>query len=178
MTFKRYQIAILSFAFGIFAVTSLLIFLTNQREEPVKEPEREYSSIFIFFSDRVKDPKSLYCDMTYPVERAVSRMSNNKKSELGELAYLALMELLKGPAGYEIDNGYFTSISDEAQVQRIAIESGVAYVDFSAIGGDFIGGSCKTQAVRAQIEETLKQFPEIKEVVISVDGETEEILQP
>jgi len=33
-------------------------------------------------------------------------------------------------------------------------------------------------AIRAQITETLKQFPTVENVVISIDGRTEDILQP
>jgi len=33
-------------------------------------------------------------------------------------------------------------------------------------------------AIRAQIRETLKQFPTVDEVIISIDGRTEDILQP
>ena len=39
-------------------------------------------------------------------------------------------------------------------------------------------GSCLVSAIRAQIENTLLQFEGINNVVISVEGKTEEILQP
>ena len=41
-----------------------------------------------------------------------------------------------------------------------------------------VAGSCRVLAIRAQIESTLKQFPSIKKVVISVNGRTGEVLQP
>ncbi|PIP22172.1 MAG: hypothetical protein COX38_02115, partial [Candidatus Nealsonbacteria bacterium CG23_combo_of_CG06-09_8_20_14_all_39_25] len=41
-----------------------------------------------------------------------------------------------------------------------------------------VGGSCKVSAIRAQITQTLKQFPTVDEVVISINGRTEDILQP
>jgi len=33
-------------------------------------------------------------------------------------------------------------------------------------------------SIRSQIESTLKQFPSVKQVIISVDGRTDDILQP
>ena len=51
-------------------------------------------------------------------------------------------------------------------------------MDFSRELNDGVAGSCKVMAIRSQITQTLKQFSEIKGVVISVDGEAEEVLQP
>jgi spore germination protein GerM len=41
-----------------------------------------------------------------------------------------------------------------------------------------VGGSCRVAAIRAQITDTLKQFPPVDEVIISIDDRTEDILQP
>ena len=180
---KRYQLVLLSFALGIFTATYLGIhflgkindIVSNFRETSVSV---EYKTVQVFLSNKIKDPNILYCDRTYPVERAVSRLSDNRKSYLGEYTYLALSELLKGPIGSEKENGYFSSISEGTKIQQIIIESGVARVDFNQKLNEGVAGSCKVQAIRSQIMETLKQFPEIKEVVISINGESEEILQP
>ena len=51
-------------------------------------------------------------------------------------------------------------------------------VDFDAQLEEGMGGSCRVSAVRAQITETLLQFSEARNVVISVDGRIEDILQP
>ena len=180
---KRYQLVILSFALGILTSTYFGIrflgkindIVDNFRETSVSV---EYNTVQVFLSNKVKDPDALYCDRTYPVERAVSRLSDNRKSYLGEYTYLALVELLKGSIGNEKENGYFSSISEGTKIQQIIIEDGIATVDFNDKFSDGVTGSCKIQAIRSQITETLKQFPEIKEVVISVDGESNEILQP
>ena len=114
---KRYQIAILSFALGIFAVTSFGVYFIKKVSEEIIIPQKtslsvEYKTVHIFFSSTVKDPETLHCDKVYPVQRAVSRLSDNERSALAEYAYLALSKLIDGPAGYEKDNGYFTSISN------------------------------------------------------------------
>lgn len=183
MALKPYQISILSFALGIFVVTSLGIYLVKRLGEELVIPQQtsapqEYKTVLIFFSSTVKDPETLYCNRVYPVQRAVSRLSDNEKSALAEYAYLAVSKLLDGPAGYEKDNGYFTSINVGTKIQHIIIEQGIATVDFNDKLNEGVAGSCKVQAIRAQITETLMQFPEIKEVIISVNGNSEEILQP
>lgn len=184
MTMKRYQIALLFFALGISLVTFILGFvfkraleLDKQQVAPTPKVE-DYAIIQVFFSSKTDDPDTLYCDKTYPVERAVSRLTDNERSGLAEYAYLALSELLKGPVGYEKDNGYFTSINEGAKVREIILENNIATVDFNEELSRGVAGSCRVQAVRSQIEQTLKQFPEIKEVVISINGNSEEILQP
>lgn len=182
---KRYQVALLFFTLGIFAVTFTAGFILSRRSEKGSQADAEkYTVLKIFFSNTIKDPNTQYCERTYPVERDVSRLSNDKRTTLGELSYLALSELLKGPTEAEKGGGYFTSISEGAKVQKIMIDDGIVTVDFSALGGsapggnESIAGSCRVQAIRSQITETIKQFPEIKEVVISVNGNSETILQP
>lgn len=179
MTFKRYQIAIISFAVGILAVTfSLGWFIGSRDAEPVPAAGVEYSTIRVFFSNTKEDPGTLNCEITYTAWREISRLTDTPESRLGELAYIAIKELIKGPTEQEKTEGFFTSINEGTKVQKIFIENGVATVDFNDKLNEGVAGSCKVQAIRSQITETLKQFPEIKEVVISVNGNSEEILQP
>lgn len=181
MAIKRYQIAILSFALGIFSVTSAGVFLIRRfsEEKPVaKETPREYRSVQAFFSNSIKDPNTLYCDKTYSVERIIDQFSDSERGRLGELTYLAVSELLKGPTEAEKQQGFFTLINEGTKIQKIFIEQGVVTADFNGKLNEGVAGSCVVQTIRSQITQTLMQFPEIKEVVISVNGETEEILQP
>ncbi len=89
-----------------------------------------------------------------------------------------LRKLLDGPTEEEKEDGYFTSINEEVMVQSFKIEDGVIFVDFSKELEEGVAGSARVMAIRSQIEETLKQFDTIEEVVISIDGETEDVLQP
>lgn len=180
---KRYQLILLSFALGIFTATYFGIYFLEKIYDIVANFRAtsvlvEYNTVQVFLSNKVKDPEALYCDRTYPVERAVSRLSENRKSYLGEYTYLALVELINGPIGKEKENGYFSSINEGTKIQQIIIENGVARVDFNQKLNEGVAGSCKVQAIRSQIYNTLKQFPEIKDVIISVNGNSEEILQP
>jgi spore germination protein GerM len=63
-------------------------------------------------------------------------------------------------------------------LKGIKIEGGVATVDFDKTLMDKVGGSCRVGAIRSQIENTLKQFSTIKEVIVSVGGKTEGVLEP
>ena len=177
---KKYQISILSFALGIFVLTFFVSWLIGTRDvaEPTPEVGLEYSVINVFFSSTREDPNTLNCEKTYAVSRAISRPTNNPASRLGELAYVALKELLKGPTDTEKNQGFSTSINPGTKIQKISIVEGVATADFNQAFNEGVGGSCMVMAIRSQITETLKQFPEIKEVVISVNGDSQNTLQP
>jgi len=91
-------------------------------------------------------------------------------------ATAAIKELLKGQLQSE---GQVTSaIPKNTKLLSINIADSVAYADFSSQLSNYGGGSCHANAIQAQIEQTLKQFPTVDSVVISIEGETEGILQP
>lgn len=100
-----------------------------------------------------------------------------KTTMVGEAA---ITELLKGPTVEERGRGYYTSIPLEngAKLQSLRIENGVAHADFNEALSEGVAGSCRVLNIRSQIETTLKQFPTVQNVVISIDGRTEDILQP
>ena len=94
------------------------------------------------------------------------------------VARAALEELLQGPTRQEILEGYFTSINPNVKIQKLTIENTVAKVDFDITLEKNVGGSCRVTAIRNQITQTLLQFNTVKSVVISINGRTEDILQP
>ena len=97
----------------------------------------------------------------------------------GEDPYVySIRQLLSGPTSVEKPERYWTSLNDGTRLRSLLVDEGVAYVDFDKRLGFEVGGSCRVGAIRAQITETLKQFEGIKDVVISIEEETEEILQP
>lgn len=175
---KRYQICLLFFAIIIFILTyylgsnSKLNILSSSTPTAVEE----WASIKVFFGSTKKDPQTLYCDVTYPIERWV--LLKNDKGRLGELVYRVINELVKGPTEQEKAVGFFSSINTATKIREIKIENGIATVDFNEALEKGAAGSCMVQIIRSQITQTLKQFPEIKEVVISVEGESGEVLQP
>ncbi len=128
------------------------------------------STINIYFPNTTLDPEMMDCGKVFAVERSIPKVEG--------IALAALNEMLKGPSESEKTEGYFSSINDGVTVNRLKIEDGTAYADFSVRLGENVGGSCKVGSIRAQIEDTLKQFDSVQNVVISIDGNSEEILQP
>jgi len=92
-------------------------------------------------------------------------------------ARAAIEELLKGPLVTEGED-LSTSINEGVELQSIEIEDGVARVDFNEKLEEGVAGSAWVIAIRNQIKGTLKQFDSIEEVIISINGEKEGILQP
>ncbi len=104
-----------------------------------------------------------------PVEREVAYTQ--------EVGRVALENLLEGPTQEEEQEGYSTAISEGTELLSLSIENGVAYADFSE-ELEVDGGSAMVTSIRDQITMTLTQFETINEVEISIEGETEDILQP
>jgi spore germination protein GerM len=88
----------------------------------------------------------------------------------------ALEELLKGPTVEEKKAGYTTGIDSAARIQTIIADAGDVAVDFNPSMNPG-GGSCRVTAIRAQIEETLKQFPDVRHVTVTANGRTD-VLEP
>lgn len=134
------------------------------------EEEIESMKVKVFFSNEKLDKDMIDCSLVFPVTREIEKTASVGRS--------ALNELLKGTTQSEEDDGYFTQINDGVVINSLVITDGVAKVDLSSKLEDGVGGSCKVTAIRAQITETLKQFSTVDSVIISVDGKTEDILQP
>lgn len=110
------------------------------------------------------------CSKVFPVSRTIP---NAETFGPGSLEVL-----LKGVSAEEKGTGYFTSINDGTMIQKFEIKDKVAYVDFNSRFNEGVAGSCKVTSIKSQIENTLNNLPDINSVVISVDGQTEGILEP
>ncbi|KPJ57179.1 hypothetical protein AMJ49_01020 [Parcubacteria bacterium DG_74_2] len=110
------------------------------------------------------------CSRTIAIEREVLKTQG--------IAKAAIEALLRGATEDEIAQGYVSNIPPGVRLQKITIENGVAKVDFDEQLEFQVGGSCRVAAIRAQITETLKQFPTVDNIIISINGRTEDILQP
>lgn len=108
---------------------------------------------------------------------SIVEASEHRIAKTVATAHAALSQLLAGPDTTDVANGYGTSIPIFTLLKSITIQDGVATAEFSnAIEA---GGSCRMTSIRAQIEETLKQFPTVTAVVIRSEGKTAaESLQP
>lgn len=123
----------------------------------------------VYFMNNNLDPE-ISCNKVFSVIRPIAKTQ--------AVASATIVELLKGPTVTEKADGYSTAINSGVKIQKLTIDNGVARIDFDKTIEDNVGGSCKVSAIRAEIIETLRQFPSVKEVIISVDGRIDEALQP
>ncbi len=132
------------------------------------------TTIEVFFGNDNLNPGAQDCSAVFPVKRQVLVTETEERP----VRWVAVQELLKGPSPEEIEDGYYSAINSGVGVNFLIISSSTAQVDFNSEIERAVGGSCRVASIRAQITETLKQIPDIKEVIISVDGDTETSLQP
>ncbi len=90
----------------------------------------------------------------------------------------SLVALLMGPTASEKAAGFTTSINPGVVLKSLTITSGVAVANFSSELNKGVAGSCRVQAIRSQITQTLKQFPTVRTVIIAVEGKTIDVLEP
>ena len=95
-----------------------------------------------------------------------------------QFPYLSVVELLKGPGPQETAQGASTQIPGGVTINSYRQTGDTVYVDFDQTLQQGVAGSCRVQAIRSQITNTLKQFLGVNNVVISINGKTDGILQP
>ena len=115
-------------------------------------------------------PEGNDCGIVYPVERKIDNQS---------AAFRSVLEtLLKGPTTEEKAAGYVSSIPSGVLLKSaVADGDGVVTADFTRTLERGVTGSCRISAIRSQIDATLRQFAEVRDVVISINGKTSTILQ-
>jgi len=135
------------------------------------EISQEFMTVKIFLSDsRFVGEPYFDCSRTIAVERQVPKTLAVTKT--------AIEALLRGATQEEINQGFVSNINSGVRIQSLIIENEVAKIDFDEQLEFQVGGSCRVAAIRAQITETLKQLPTVDSVIISINGRTEDILQP
>lgn len=144
--------------------------ITTSTPTTVDNIEDKTTNVFVSFPNKLLDPNMMDCSKVFATKRTII-----KTQAIGRAT---LEELLKGPTSQEVKAGYFTSIPIGIKIQKLTIENGVAKIDLSKELEYQVGGSCRVGSIIAEITETLKQFPTVQNVIISIDGRTEEILQP
>lgn len=163
----------LTIALALALIAGIVLYWQSRSEEiqliNTTEEATATTTVKAYFNNSNLDPE-FSCNKVFPVERQIPKTEG--------VARAALEELLKGPTEAEISQGLNTSINSGVTIQSIIIENGIAKVDFSQQLEEQVGGSCRVAAIRAQITETLKQFPAVQNVEISINGRIEDILQP
>ncbi len=156
----------------LLAVTAVIVLAVRKPAwQKLQEEQQQETVMRLYFSNSNADPNALHCDVTYPVTRELEEGVSAPR--------LAMEQLVAGVTTAEANKGYFSNINDNVTLEDLQIVDGRASVTFSENFQAGMGGSCRVTAITSQITETLKQFPEVKEVVVHVTGvPDEEVLQP
>ena len=128
------------------------------------DEEVEEASIALYFVEIIDG-----VDNVVSVNREIDSVNGIEES--------TLIALLEGLTDEEEEEGLHTSIPEGVELLSFSLEDGVATVDFSS-DIEPNGGSAWVTLIRDQIEMTLTQFDSVEEVVIMVEGDEEEVLQP
>jgi spore germination protein GerM len=137
------------------------------------ETKPDRVSTKIYYASSTADPDVLKPEVTYPVSLSLDAKSDD------ELLKNMVMELIEGPPAEFKDKGFYTTLAPETRLNSIKLEGDTVKVDFNDKINEG-GGSCTMDQRRSQIENTLKNVPghPVKKVVISVNGDTQNVLQP
>lgn len=141
-----------------------------EREEEMRIPVRFTDAETMEVSVHFGRQSPTNCEETVAVPRVITRTEAPARA--------ALEHLLAGPTTEERERELFSPIPSGVTIQRLAVVEGTVEVDLSKQLEAGAGGSCRAQAIRSQIENTLLQFSTVDSVLLSVDGRVEEILQP
>lgn len=127
----------------------------------------EQREVTLFFPNTRRSPND--CSIVYPITHVVP-------SSVG-MARLLTEALIAGPTRFQQAQGFTSEFPPGARVDSVVIDGSTVTVDFSPEMQN-VGGSCRVQAIRASLEKTLTQLPNIDKVRITAGGSEELALQP
>jgi len=150
----------------IFIFCSLLLFAGCVHNSP----QKGISSIQVYFTTTKDNPDLKDCGKTAPVLREVPQEKNKIE--------LALQELFLGPTPEEKLAGYqphWITKDTASYLKSIKVENGIAFVDWKDIRQVVPNAStsCGSATFLSSIDMTLKQFPEVKSVVHSIENNSQ-----
>lgn len=126
----------------------------------------------IYFNNNKLDPE-ISCNKVFPIERKLIL-----NDDFDRTVRLVLEQLLFGPNQTEITDSYSTSLPVNVKINKTNLVEGELTVDFDNQLQAGVGGSCRVSAIRIQIIKTLMDLPGVDSVIISINGNINEILQP
>lgn len=140
----------------------------HKAEAEVTFPEQT-QTVKIYFGNSEKTPEGQECESVYPVERMV--VSGNSTA-------IAIHEVLKGPSLLEEKANYYTSLPANIPDPEIIINEDSIRLDFSNALEYQVAGSCRVNHIYTQLTQTAKNATNTENIVISIDGRIDDILQP
>jgi spore germination protein GerM len=105
------------------------------------------------------------------------------KGEIEKIIRSVIITLLQGLTKDEREKlNLETFIPEGTKLRKLEIDKdkGIVFIDFSKELQSYGGGSMNVICIRGQIERTVEQFPFVKQIIITVEGRSEEdgVLQP
>lgn len=164
MAKTRYQSADLSNNLPINTNEAPATINNIQQNDPLVETEAMGVNIYLNNTQNDK-----ICENVEPAYRVLEGMET--------VIQPTLESLLEGPTAEELEQGYLSNIPEGTRLLSLKFENGIAKANFSSELNQ-VSGSCTVLGIRAQIEETLKQFQTVNAVEIAIEGQTEGVLQP
>lgn len=199
---KKIILGVIGFALLAFAGVMVWNYFQKSQEaakallaaqQQAQEPIQTETTIKIYFGNKGLSQNPVDCAAVFPIERVVPNDLIIRRR--------AVEEFLKGPAPGEAAAGYFSSLptkeeiiafrdkvkaetgqapyeGEEIKIKSVKILAGTAYIvfskEFKAYGGDL----CRLDMIRAALRESLKQFPRIGGIMISLEGEEGNNINP
>lgn len=155
---------------GMMGILGVGVYFVWQRTS-LSPSASESEIVQVYFGNSVLSENSLMCDQVFGVARQIE-VANDPLSESLDL-------LLQGVTDEETALGYFSGISVPTRLVSLELVGDEAVVTFGHELTAVSSGACRVTLIRAQIEQTLKQFSDVKQVKIRIDGvPDEEVLQP
>lgn len=161
-------------------------------EEEATEPVDPETTIKVFFGNKEQSSPT-DCKAVFSVERVVPNDLIIRRR--------AIEEIMKGPTPGEAEQGYFSGFptreevvayrdkikeetgqtpydGEEVRIASVKILSGAAYIVFSKEFQAYGGDRCRFSLVESQLREAMKQFPRVGGVVVTMEGENGQNVNP
>ncbi|MDD2785374.1 MAG: Gmad2 immunoglobulin-like domain-containing protein [Patescibacteria group bacterium] len=152
----------------------------------LNEADPATSDLYVYFPNKQKDPNFLDCSNAYLVKYTVLDDGTVSRNQ-NEFVAAVLHALLKGPTPWAVNHGFFTSLPTGVnEPEVVTSEAGDEIVlNFDETLEQGVGGSCRVLSIRSQIIKSVQEsllknnfWITTPKVTISINGRTEDILQP
>lgn len=140
----------------------------NKVVVPILFPENQIT-IELFYPNEKLNPNAMPCGKVFPVKRRIPHTKSVAKA--------AIVLLARGLTPEEKESGYSSVLPDRLELKSIKVVDGVAVLDFNEELRS-VSGACSVEAARAQLRTTLLQFPGIRDIALSVNGDSRDVLEP
>lgn len=134
----------------------------------IELPNTATSDAVVYFSNG-KFGSNASCSAVFPVTHRIAATS--------AIARARIYELLRGPSVDEKRQGYSSALPANVQLREFRIDGTTARLDFSPELLE-LAGSCRVQAAREQIFQTVRQDQAITDVVVTVGGSAGGVFEP